>query len=59
MHQQPRAIEQPLALKIVSRSGQRSGVRGATESFIGLASGAKCLDGRWQIISKGFHFESK
>ena len=27
MHQQPRAIEQPLALKIASRSGQRSGVR--------------------------------
>src|SRR5712691_240245 len=36
MHQQPRATEQPLALKIASRSGQRSGVRGRTVSFIGL-----------------------
>src|SRR5436190_10424411 len=36
MHQQPRATEQPLALKIVSRSDQRSGVRGATVSFMSL-----------------------
>jgi len=36
MHQQPRATEQPLALKIVSKSDQRSGVRGATVSFMGL-----------------------
>ncbi len=34
MHQQHRATEQPLALKIVSRSDQRPGVRGATVSFI-------------------------
>ena len=36
MHQQLRATEQPLARKIVSRSDQRSGVRGATLSFMGL-----------------------
>jgi hypothetical protein len=35
MHRQPRATEHPLALKIASRSDQRSGVRGATVSFIG------------------------
>ena len=33
MHQQPRATEHPLALKIVSRSDQRSGVRGAIVSI--------------------------
>ena len=36
MHQQPRATEQPLALKIVSSSDQRSGVSGVTVSFIDL-----------------------
>ena len=40
MHQQLRATEQPLALKIASKSCQRSGVRGATVSFIEIASRA-------------------
>src|SRR5260221_7772000 len=35
MHQQPRATEHPLALNSVSMSGQRSGVRGRTVSFMG------------------------
>ncbi|MGQ0602210.1 MAG: hypothetical protein ACT4QE_11030, partial [Anaerolineales bacterium] len=34
MHQHPRAIEHPFALKMASRSGQRSGVNGFTVSFI-------------------------
>src|SRR5580765_5471179 len=38
MHQQLRAIEHPLALKTASRSGQRSGVSGASVTFIGVAS---------------------
>jgi len=33
MHQQPRATEQPFALKIVSRSGQRDGVSGRIDSM--------------------------
>jgi len=33
MHQQQRAIEQPFALKIASRSDHRAGVRGWTVSF--------------------------
>src|SRR6266702_5717812 len=36
MHQQPRATEQPVPLKTASRSDQRSGVRGATVSFMGF-----------------------
>src|SRR5216117_659533 len=36
MHQQPRATEQPVPLKTTSRSDQRSGVRGATVSFMGF-----------------------
>jgi hypothetical protein len=34
MHQQQRAIEQPLASKILSRSDQRPGVSGWMLSFI-------------------------
>lgn len=37
MHQQPRATEHPRALNTASRSGQRSGVRGAIVRFIGIA----------------------
>jgi len=33
MHQQPRATEQPFALKIDSRSGQREGVSGLIASM--------------------------
>ena len=40
MHQQPRATEQPLALKIVSRSGQRAGVSGRIESVVVGTTGA-------------------
>src|SRR6185436_20463098 len=34
MHQQPRATEQPLAPKIASTSGHRSGVAGSTVTFM-------------------------
>jgi hypothetical protein len=38
MHQQARATEQPLALKMASRSGHRAGVRGNTVSLILIAT---------------------
>src|SRR5882672_6372576 len=46
MHQQPRATEHPLALNSASMSGQRSGVRGRTVSFMGrrlLAYNDTCI----------------
>jgi len=36
MHQHPRATEQPFALKIASRSGQREGVKGRIASMVGF-----------------------
>src|SRR5690242_7999983 len=43
MHQQPRAMEQPLARKTASRSGQRSGVAGRIVS-------RGCLAGIWSLV---------